>query len=330
LVSDVPYFKEILAFPALMPVPSDADKDGTWCTSANISTFKCNGPYTIDSFTPDNTSGSLVMKKNTNYVGTITSKPTSIKWAFSEDAEGMLNSFDSGSYDMIDDMPSGYDDAYWNTKEAGKYFNVGQLGTYYVIFNVNDTTFNSKLKSEADREYFRKALSLLIDRKYLVENVTKGGQTPANGFVSSGLLDPDGKTEYIANNGFNHDGKGYYSTAAADQDANQTKAVEMIKSLGFTYDDTNKVFTDIPAFEYLYNTSSGHKAIAEYLQAAFKKYGITMNLSNEEWATFLTTRKKGEFSVARNGWLCDYNDPITLLDMWTSDSGNNDAQFGKE
>jgi oligopeptide transport system substrate-binding protein len=270
------------------------------------------------------------MKKNTNYVGTITSKPTSIKWAFSEDAEGMLNSFDSGSYDMIDDMPSGYDDAYWNTKEAGKYFNVGQLGTYYVIFNVNDTTFNSKLKSEADREYFRKALSLLIDRKYLVENVTKGGQTPANGFVSSGLLDPDGKTEYIANNGFNHDGKGYYSTAAADQDANQTKAVEMIKSLGFTYDDTNKVFTDIPAFEYLYNTSSGHKAIAEYLQAAFKKYGITMNLSNEEWATFLTTRKKGEFSVARNGWLCDYNDPITLLDMWTSDSGNNDAQFGKE
>jgi ABC-type oligopeptide transport system substrate-binding subunit len=77
----------------------------------------------------------------------------------------------------------------------------------------------------------------------------------------------------------------------------------------------------VPAFEYLYNTSSGHKAIAEYLQAAFKKYGITMNLSNEEWATFLTTRKKGEFSVARNGWLCDYNDPITLLDMWTSDFG---------
>jgi ABC-type oligopeptide transport system substrate-binding subunit len=100
--------------------------------------------------------------------------------------------------------------------------------------------------------------------------------------------------------------------------------------LAFSYDETNKVFTDIPTFEYLYNTSSGHKAIAEYLQSAMKAVGITMKLANQEWATFLTTRKSGDYSVARNGWLCDYNDPVTLLDMWTSNSGNNDAQFGKK
>ena len=84
-----------------------------------------------------------------------------------------------------------------------------------------------------------------------------------------------------------------------------------------------------PTLTYLYNTSEGHKAIGEYLQSALAAAGITMNLENQEWNTFLNTRKDGNYSVARNGWLADYNDPICFLDMWTSGSGNNDVQFGK-
>ena len=57
--------------------------------------------------------------------------------------------------------------------------------------------------------------------------------------------------------------------------------------------------------------------------------GISIQLENQEWNTFLNTRKDGNFSIARNGWLADYNDPISFLDMWTSASGNNDVQFGK-
>ena len=84
-----------------------------------------------------------------------------------------------------------------------------------------------------------------------------------------------------------------------------------------------------PTLTYLYNTSDGHKAIGEYLQAALSNAGITMSLENQEWNTFLNTRKEGKYSIARNGWLADYNDPICFLDMWTSNSGNNDVQFGK-
>ena len=54
-----------------------------------------------------------------------------------------------------------------------------------------------------------------------------------------------------------------------------------------------------------------------------------MKLENQEWNTFLNTRKSGNFTVARNGWLADYNDPISFLDMWTTASGNNDVQLGK-
>ena len=84
-----------------------------------------------------------------------------------------------------------------------------------------------------------------------------------------------------------------------------------------------------PTLDYLYNTSEGHKAIGEYLQNALANAGITMNLENQEWNTFLNTRKEGQYTIARNGWLADYNDPICFLDMWTSGSGNNDVQFGK-
>ena len=83
------------------------------------------------------------------------------------------------------------------------------------------------------------------------------------------------------------------------------------------------------SLNYLYNEGSGHKAIAEYIQSKLAAVGITMNLTNQEWNTFLNTRKDGQYTVARNGWLADYNDPISFLDMWTSGSGNNDVQFGK-
>ena len=90
----------------------------------------------------------------------------------------------------------------------------------------------------------------------------------------------------------------------------------------------NKTVTT-PTLTYLYNESDAHKAIGEYLQSAMAAAGITMTLETQEWNTFLNTRKNGDYSVARNGWLADYNDPICFLDMWTSGSGNNDVQFGK-
>ena len=107
----------------------------------------------------------------------------------------------------------------------------------------------------------------------------------------------------------------------------------MLLSLSLSFssckkEDDGKV-SNFPTLTYLYNTSDGHKVIGEYLQAALANVGITMKLENQEWNTFLNTRKEGNYSIARNGWLADYNDPICFLDMWTSYSGNNDVQFGK-
>ena len=84
-----------------------------------------------------------------------------------------------------------------------------------------------------------------------------------------------------------------------------------------------------PTMTYIYNTSDAHKAIAEYVQSALGAHGINLRLENQEWNTFLDTRKAGDYTIARNGWVADYSDPICFLDMWTSYAGNNDVQFGK-
>ena len=179
---------------------------------------------------------------------------------------------------------------------------------------------------EAQQAEIRYALGLLYDRNYIVEKIAQGGQTPASSFVADGMADANGGN--FAMNAGKGNGAGYYSVAAADYESNFNEALTILKKY-YKFDEATQKFTNFPTLTYLYNTSEGHKAIGEYLQATLASVGITMNMENQEWATFLNTRKDGQFSVARNGWVADYTDPICFLDMWITESGNNDVQFGK-
>ncbi|MCL1831160.1 MAG: ABC transporter substrate-binding protein, partial [Oscillospiraceae bacterium] len=84
---------------------------------------------------------------------------------------------------------------------------------------------------------------------------------------------------------------------------------------------------NVPGFTYMYNESTGHALIAQALQQMWAELGIDVSLESQEWATFLQTRKNGEYQVARNGWLNDYNDPMGMLDMFITGGGNNDGQW---
>ncbi len=80
---------------------------------------------------------------------------------------------------------------------------------------------------------------------------------------------------------------------------------------------------------YLTNEGTGHEGVAQAIQQDLSAIGIQMNISVEDWQTFLNDRKQGNFDVAREGWLADYDDPINMLEMFQSSSGNNDMQLGK-
>ena len=184
--------------------------------------------------------------------------------------------------------------------------------------------YKADAESEAARADIRRAISLLFDRTHICVDIAQADQIPANTFVCQGVQEPDGSDFASKANG----GKGYYDASQEALSANFDEAVEVLKKY-YTYDEASGKFTNFPSMTYLYNTNESHKAIGEYLQSALAQVGIDMTMENQEWATFLNTRKDGDYSIARNGWIMDYTDPICMLDMWTTGSGNNDAQFGK-
>ena len=322
---DVPYFHELCAFPAYMPVRQDiieANGDA-WATKPE--TFIGNGAYKVTEFTQTQ----MVLEKNEHFFNADKVVTEKIVFAFNSDDASLLTNFQNGSYLFIDSVPNDEIKALQEGEYKDEFFVEGQLGTYYVSFNVNDSALDGF--TEVEKAKIRQALGLMIDRNYIVEEIGQAGQVPAAGFVAMGLTEPDGK-EFIEKNGPNRDGAGYYSVADADYQANCDAAVALLKEVA----DSSKKFTvdgnavvGFPTLTYITNDGSGHEAIAAYLQQVWGNYGFDIKVEVQEWATFLNTRKEGNYSIARNGWLGDYNDPISFLDMWVSGSGNNDCQFGK-
>lgn len=322
---DVPYFAELCAFPAYMPVKQDVvDGHDDWATKAE--TYIGNGPYKVTEFSQSQ----LVMEKNEYYQGADDVKTNKLIFAFNDDDQSRLSNYQNGSYQFIDEVPN-EEIKSLQEQYPDEFVVEGQLGTYYVSFNVDDKALASF--TEEERVKIRTALSLMIDRNYIVDSIGQAGQVPANGFVPMGLTEPDG-SEYISKNGPDGDGKGYFSVDADDYSSNCDKAVALLKEVAassgkFTVGSDNKVSSDFPTLAYITNVGTGHEAIAQNLQATWANYGINLTIDKQEWQTFLNTRKDGNYSVARDGWLADYNDPISFLDMNTTDSGNNNSQFGR-
>ena len=102
-------------------------------------------------------------------------------------------------------------------------------------------------------------------------------------------------------------------------------------SYAFSFEeDGNGGYTISPALTltYLTNSGTGHEAIAQCIQQDWGLVGIDVKVETEEWNVFLEDRKAGNYDIARNGWIADFNDPINMLEMWLSGGGNNDTQLG--
>ena len=322
----VSYWNELLAFPTYYPVREDVVSDEGWATDP--STYVSNGMYKMTGWEHNSV---ITLTKNDDHPDADKVTMKEIKFYLSDDANNMLSNFKNGDWELIDDVPTN-EIASLKAEYPDEFVVAGQIGTYYVCWNINEDILPASstltgAEAEQAKAEIRNAIGLLFDRNYIVEEIGQAGQIPASSFVAMGMTNPDG-TQFYETAGHSDDYVGYYDVSADAYESNFESAVETLKKY-YTYDESTGMFTDFPTLTYLYNTSEAHKAIGEYLQSAMAAVGITMNLENQEWATFLNTRKAGDYSIARNGWVADYNDPICFLDMWVTNSGNNDVQFGK-
>ncbi|MCR5296310.1 MAG: peptide ABC transporter substrate-binding protein [Clostridiales bacterium] len=316
------YMLDLAAFPTFFPVQkacveaaATADNPGAWALEAG---FVSSGAFVLESWEHDK---SMVYVKNPNYWDAENVKLERLEFMLSDDDTAIYAAYDSGDLDFIDTVPT---DKIATLLDNPEFHIVDELGTYYVIFNVKSDMFAGKTVEQAAA--MRKALSLLIDRQYIIDTVGQTGQKIATSFIPAGMLNGNGGIfkEASAWN-YPNGADGYFP-----EEPDVEQAIELLKSAGYEFTADNMLADSTPiSFEYLTNTSSGHIAIAECMQQDFAQIGINMTIKNIDWGVFLNERKEGNFDIARNGWIADFNDPINMLEMWSTESGNNDAQFGR-
>ena len=315
----------LLAFPVFMPVPQasvEAASDwetnpGSWAMEAG---FVSNGAYTLKEW---NHNESMVYVKNPNFYNADEVSVDELDFMLSADDTAIVAAYQAGDIDYADTVPN---DEIANWENTEDFHVIPNLGTYYVAFNVNSDMFEGKTPEQAAN--VRKAISYLIDRQYIVDTIGQTDQEVATSFIPSGMSDGHGGQFKANDDAYTYpveDAVGYYENKV-DVD----KAVELLKDAGYEFDDNNMLSADTPlTINYLTNEGTGHEAIAQAIQQDVSVIGISMEISVEDWQTFLNDRKNGNFDVAREGWLADYDDPVNMLEMFTSQSGNNDCQLGK-
>lgn len=302
------YFDKIVAFGTMSPVQkATVEKNGdSWATKPE--TYVCNGPYTITEWTP---SEKIVCKKNENYKGGWdSSKIVNDKLTFLllEDSSASYTAYTGGTAQLIKDVPT--EEIPTLKKDKKDEFNVDPiLGTYYLSMNLNKAPFNNK--------NVRKALSLAIDRDYVANTVMQGTYTPAYNYVGTGVDDVD-PGKFLENSKAANGGKTYISE---DYKANLEEAKKALAEAGYP---EGKGF---PTITYSTNDTGYHKALAEYLQQVYKDLGITMNIDIVDWSSFTPKRRAGEYEMARNGWVMDYNDASNMIELFVSSNGNNDGKY---
>lgn len=302
------YFDKIVAFGTMSPVQkATVEKNGdSWATKPE--TYVCNGPYTITEWTP---SEKIVCKKNENYKGGWdSSKIVNDKLTFLllEDSSASYTAYTGGTAQLIKDVPT--EEIPTLKKDKKDEFNVDPiLGTYYLSMNLNKAPFNNK--------NVRKALSLAIDRDYVANTVMQGTYTPAYNYVGTGVDDVD-PGKFLENSKAANGGKTYISE---DYKANLEEAKKALAEAGYP---EGKGF---PTITYSTNDIGYHKAVAEYLQQVYKDLGITMNIDIVDWSSFTPKRRAGEYEMARNGWVMDYNDASNMIELFYSSNGNNDGKY---
>jgi len=299
LETNAPFFLDLCAFPTYMPVPSKVVKaNPDWHASA--ATFVSNGPFKLTKWEHHSI---LEYEKNPDYWDKDAVKLDKLVFYMVEESSTELTMFETGEIDYADNPPLPEID---RLKAQGVFKVSSLLGTYYYIFNTEKPPLNDWR--------VRKALTLAISRKDITEKVTKAGQLPALAWVPPDI--PDAKP----GPDFREVGGNYFK----DNDVETARA--LLAEAGYPGGK------GMPPLEILYNTSEAHKAIAEVIQEMWKKnLGIeNVTLTNQEWKVYLATRDAGTFMIARAGWLGDYNDPMTFLDMWVTGGGNNNSRWSNK
>jgi oligopeptide transport system substrate-binding protein len=293
LKSPTPYFLEMLTHQSAYPVNKAAiDKLGAdWIKPGNLVS---NGAYTLAEFVPND---HIKLVKNAKFHDAANVKIDTVNYFPTEDRSTAIKRFEAGELDTNDDIPT---EQMADLKaKFGDQLRIGPyLGTYYFAIKTDKEPWNNV--------QLRNAISMAIDRDFLAEKVWQNSMIPGYSMVPPGIA-------------------GYESAIATFADKPQIdredEAAKILKELGYGPDKPLKM-------EIRYNTSENHKNTAVAIQEQLKPLGVEVTLLNTDTKThYGHLEQKGDFDVARAGWIADYKDPETFLGISRKASGNNYSNY---
>lgn len=298
LEKPTPYFTDLTAFYTLYPVNQKVvEENPDWAKDA--STFVSNGAFKLINWEHNS---KVETAKNENWFDASEVKLGGITWEILEDNNTAYQNFDTKKYGVLTDPPT--EVLAQKISENDPVVVIGkQVGTYYYTLNM----LPKDGKNPFANLKIRQAFSMALDRKSIVENITKGGQIPAEGMVPFGLIDENNK-EWRDLNG-----------NLIKEDVAEAKKLleEGMQESGITIEDINKQVL-------LYNTSESHKKIAQAVQQMWNQnLGVTVGLENADFNVKLSRENAHDFDLSRGGWVGDYYDPMTMLDLFVTGGEQN-------
>lgn len=285
LVGPTAFFLDLCAFPTLAVVPKFwIERHGDrWLLQPGL---PVNGTYQLDFWKLNDC---VRLRANPRHWAADAVRSKVVDFIPMSSPATALNLFVSGEADIIWDkslIPSSLMDVLRQRPDCHTF---GYLGSYFYRYNVTRKPF--------DDVRVRKAMAMAIDKRRIVDNITKAGEQLANHFV------PPGTADYESPAGLGHDPE----TARA-----------LLAAAGYPGGE------GFPNFTYLMNNAPIDAQISVELQAMWEKeLGIKMEIRQAEWKVYLSEQSKLNFDLSRSSWIGDYNDANTFLDMFMSNNGNN-------
>ncbi len=292
LKSPTPYFLQLTGYYPLFPVNRRCVETygyPAWTRPENIVT---NGAFRLQSRKVRQLTR---LVKNENYWNAAKVRLNTIDVLPVESLTTALNLYLTGQVDWIPKAPNTIVPELLAQKR-NDFFPQPQMTIYFYRLNCTKPPLNNKL--------VRRALALAVNKRQIVEGVTRGGEVPALSFVPPGLT-------------------GY--KPATGEPYNPELARKLLAEAGYPGG------RGFPKLEISYNTDEGHQSIAELIQAQWKEnLGIDVGLQNMEWNAYLAAQQNLQYQVCRAGWIGDYLDPNTFLDMWMTDNPNNQTGWSNK
>ena len=289
LKNPTPFFLGLLSHYSTWPVHKETvlkfgDIDDRNGEWTRPGNFVCNGPFQLKTWELNN---KIVVEKNPHYYDASIVQLNEIHYYPVSNVMTEDRMFRAGQLHLTSTLPSQKCPIY--IEENPNLRIDPYMGTYFYRIN----TENEVLKDVK----VRKALAYSIDRQLLVDKVTKCGQIPAYSFTPPGT-------------------NGYQPTTEIPFDPVLAKS--LLDEAGFSEENP------FPKLEILFNTNEDHRKLALAIQQMWQiNLGIEVELVNQDWKVYLNREMIGDFQISRAGWIGDYEDPNTFLDLMRPNRGNN-------